>query len=86
MIWDDFRQKWLLCWLFPVFLQISGENPPTEGLPHLISDGRRTPATLIWQVMSYHPRGQGMGRAEKSPGAEHDFQPISMRGPLDASM
>ena len=36
--------------------------------------------------MSYHPRGQGMGRAEKSPGAEHDFDPISIRGPLDASV
>ena len=24
MIWDDFRQRWLLCCLFPVFLQISG--------------------------------------------------------------
>ena len=27
-----------------------------------------------------------MGRADKSPGAEHDFEPISIGGPLDASV
>ena len=41
------------CWavdLFPV-LQISGENPATSGLLHLIPDGQRsTRAALTWQV------------------------------------
>ena len=41
------------CWavdLFPV-LQISGENPATNGLLHLISDGQRsTRAALTWQM------------------------------------
>jgi hypothetical protein len=31
--------------LFPVVFQISGENPATNGLLHLISDGQRAPGS-----------------------------------------
>ena len=84
------------CWavdLFPVFLQISGETPATNGQLHLISDGRahagRTHLAdefVTCSIIHWKYRGQGMGRAEKSPGAEHDFDPSPSGGPLDASV
>ena len=41
------------CWAVDLFfvLQISGENPATSGLLHLIPDGQRsTRAALTWQM------------------------------------
>jgi len=68
--------------LFLVFLQISGETPATNGQLHLISGGRHTLDALTWQMtLSLSPiiyRGQGMGIAEKSPGA---FQNMISRFP-----
>ena len=42
MTWDK-DGSWAVD-LFPVF-QISGENPATNGLLHLISDGQRAPGS-----------------------------------------
>ena len=61
--------------LFPVF-QISGENPATNGLLHLISDGQRAPGvSLIWQVMSYHWNAQGVRGWEELKSLPEPFRP-----------
>ena len=69
--------------LFLVFLQISGENPKktivrcTSSL--MASNARgRTHLADEFVTCSNHPRGQGMGRAEESPGA---FQNMISRFP-----